>query len=185
MDPRTVAESHYIQAAAKGTLFELRFRLLVGSIHELATEKLDHNLSSVYNAIAEYYSLSPEGVDAKLLLTACQLRNKLLHCDLSRLRTKLNVLSEKSRDGGVARSNIDGMGGSEILAHIAKISAGIDDGQTQISDSSTNRRNDVYGWLLESWRSGDFDEAAQVFDDAIKLLEKLRHEHDDKKADSD
>ena len=174
MNPRLSAEESFAKAAAGAALFELRFRMLIGSLEPVAEEKLDQKLSKVCDDVANHFGMQSEDDDYRLLTNAIQVRNKLLHCDFSKQRKKLDERNPKSRDGQVIRAKVDmAQDNEDFIEFFKKLVAGENVGQESISSTTTKKRNAVYGWLMECWQAGEFDEACETFEEAILVLESL------------
>ena len=168
--PRIIAEARFKLASAEAALFELRMRMLAGTIPGIQDKKIDVNLATVQQRVCQHYHQKISAEEIELLRLACMLRNKLLHCEFSTARDKLDEINPQPqpRDGGVARLDF----GNDLGKTLDMI-AGHDVGQYAVAGTTTRTLRDVFGWLNECQSSGEFDEAASVFARANSLLEQL------------
>lgn len=170
---RELAEQQFKAASAEAALFELRLRLLAGYTHVSAAMPINANLSVVCDQILTSYALSLTDNETQHLKRACQIRNKLLHCEFSSNRKKLNDINPKVRDGGISCVEIDTKSPSTISSHVRAAIAGASPNQKRVSSTNTRTLQDVFGWLLESQSGGDFDESIQVFAEAMQIVLRL------------
>jgi hypothetical protein len=168
MFPRLLAEQKFKSASGEAALFELRMRMLAGGIPGTQDKAIDVKLSVVRDGILAHYAEKIRADETQLLRHACTLRNKLLHCEFSSARQKLETLDPKPRDGGIVRLDF-GSDHQKIFEAIA----GRDVGQRPVAQTKTRTLRDVYGWLNECQGANEFDEASAVFEQANSLLENL------------
>jgi hypothetical protein len=168
--PRVIAEAHFKLASAEAALFELRMRMLAGTIPGIQDAKIDVNLATVQQRVCQHYQQKLTTEETELLRLACALRNKLLHCEFSTARRKLDEINpqQQPREGGLTRLDF----GSDVGKTLDVI-AGRDAGQYAVAGTTTRTLRDVYRWLHECQASGEFDEAARVFSQANDLLDQL------------
>lgn len=175
--PRVIAEQNFTQAAAYAALFELRVRLRAGAIPATANQPIDTNLSNVVDAIIASCQGKLRDPDAEVLKNACRLRNKVLHCEFSSARKRLDPDGNQSRSGGVTR--ISGVTPDNVKSILDQINAGGNAGQQAVAATSTKKHKDVFGWLLEAQGAGEFQIASTLFQQAIAMLERLSDESQD------
>jgi hypothetical protein len=172
--PRIIAEKNFANAAAHATLFELKIRLRAGTISCLADKPIKTKLSEVVDEIITTDSAKLTNQDVALLKTACTLRNKLLHCEFSTVRERLDPSGSQSRSGGVAI--ISGVTPENFMSILNQLNTESHIGQQAVATTETKKHSDVYGWLLESQGSGAFEEASDIFKKALILIERLINE---------
>ena len=170
---RELAEQQFKAASAEAALFELRLRLLAGYVPASAAMPIATKLSVVCDQILETYAQCLSEAEARHLKEACQIRNKLLHCEFSSNRKKLNVVTPKFRDGGVTSVQLDTTNPETVSAKVRAAIAGTGVGQERVSDTNTRTLRDVFGWLLESQSAGDFEESIQTLAGAIQVVSRL------------
>jgi hypothetical protein len=168
MFPRVLAEAQFKLASAEAAVFELRMRMLAGTIPVTQDAAIDVKLADIRDGILGHYQGKVTAEETELIHHACTLRNKLLHCEFSAARRKLEVLNPKTRDGGVLRLDF----GSEP-EKVLEVIAGRNVGQQPVAGTKTRTLRDVYGWLQECQLSNEFDEAAAVFKRVNNILESL------------
>lgn len=170
---QNIAEQCFKAASAEAALFELRMRLRAGAISTTCDLEIETKLAAICNYILNYYKAALHDTDEKVLQRACNLRNKLLHCEFSVARQRLSEINPKARRGGVTMLDVDSLDGAAILNKLHQVKLGRDVGQKAVAHTKTKKLKDVFGWLLETQGAGEFDEAAHVFRDAISVLERL------------
>jgi hypothetical protein len=156
LSPRGIAEQHFKTASAEAALFELRVRLCAGTIAPARDMRIDTSLSVVRDALLEHFKPILGERDVELLQNACSLRNKMLHCEFSAARQRLDEQQPKTRHGGVMKLDV----------------ANPDIAQQSLADTKTKTLGDVFGWLLEFQSADEFKEATTVFQAASAVLDK-------------
>ena len=170
----TVAECAFENASAKATLFELRARLLASTIPAIADLSINTKLGVVLKELVKSYDSVLNAEDKTLLEKACTLRNKLLHCEFSAARQRLDELNPRPRAGEVTELNTSGLDQEATVNNFFLFTQGQDVGQKTVANSKTKSLRDVYGWLWESFLTGEFNEATDIFRDAISVLDQLK-----------
>ena len=161
-------------ASAEAAMLELQMRLCAGTLSDTTNLPIDTNLGVLKDAILEHFKAEMTEEDKELLSRAHQLRNKLLHCEFSAARKRLNESNPRSRDGGITVLPIDeGMSFAQFMGNIQQINEGADVGQKAVADTKTKKLKDVFSWLLECFVAEEFQEAEAVFTRAVSLLERL------------
>ncbi|MEX2673310.1 MAG: hypothetical protein WD294_14500 [Phycisphaeraceae bacterium] len=169
--PRDIAEQNFTQAAADAALFELRVRLLAGAVPSTADRSIDTALAEVISAIIAHFQAKLSETDAQLLRGAARLRNKVLHCEFSSARHRLDPEGTLNRSGGVMK--ISGVTPDNVLSILDQINAGGDVGQQPVAGTRTKKHKDVFGWLLEAQGAGEFTAASHVLREAVTVLGEL------------
>lgn len=170
---RDLGEQDFKTASGEAALFELRLRMLAGNTPVLQDLPIDANLAAVRDALVEQRQSDVSGRDADVLLQACRLRNKLLHCEFSEARKRLDEADPKHRGGGGAQLDVGGLDAAAMSERIAMATAGGDAGLTLLTGTKTKTHRDVYGWLLEMHGANEFQEAGKIFRDATSILDRL------------
>lgn len=168
MNSLAIAESKFKLASGEAALFELRMRMLAGTLTGIQDKKIDISLGELCTTLCQYYEKYLTAEQARLLKLACTLRNKMLHCEFSTARRKLNEINPQTRGGGVSRLDF-GTDVGKVLDAIA----GRDVGQRPIADTTTRTLRDVFGWLQDFHRAEEFAEATSLFEQANNLLNQL------------
>jgi hypothetical protein len=168
LHPRMIAEARFKLASGEAALFELRMRMLAGTIPGVQDEKIDVNLATVQQRVCQHYHQKLTAEETELFRLACKLRNKLLHCEFSAARRNLDEINPQPRDGSVTRLDFE-----DDIGKVVGMIEGHDVGQYPVAQTKTRTLRDVYGWLSECDNFGEFDEATTVFARANTLLENL------------
>ena len=171
--PRAKAEAQFKSASAEAALFELRMRMLAGKTPQLGNKKIDLKLSEVRIDLVNCYSAQLSASEILLLEKACAIRNKLLHCEFSSARKKLDEIAPKARGGAVSQVDVSGLTGDQMAAKFIALTSGQNVGQVQVSDTPTKFLKDVLGWLVECMSENEFVEADSVFTNATAILDRL------------
>jgi len=141
------------RAAAAAASFELKLRLLCDLRPETADKSLD-NLDLVRKEVIRAYGQLLDA-DTQSHLKACvDLRNKLLHQQLSRVSGKLVTLGEELRSAGLW-------------------SVDLTTGEATETERVSTKNGKIYGWMLTSKAQGAFDAAVRVFDQGYKILDAI------------
>ena len=145
---RMIAELHFKATSGEAALFELRMRLCAGTIQSLQDREIDTSLAMVRDAILEHFksALNDENVD--LLKKATVLRNKMLHCEFSTARQKLNEIQPKARQGAIVQLDIAGLDATVVATKVRAITEGHCVGQQLISNTKTITLKDIFGWFI-------------------------------------
>jgi len=167
------AEAQFKSASAEAALFELRMRMLAATIPQVCDEPIDIKLSLVRDAILARYKPVLTADDNNILMKACTIRNKLLHCEFSSARKQLDQLDQKSRGGDVSKIDISGLSGNELCAKIVGAISGANVGQVLVGGTKTKTLKDIFGWLLECQVANEFKEARATFCEATDILNRL------------
>jgi hypothetical protein len=167
------AEAQFKSASAEAALFELRMRLLAGTIPAMSSQPIDINLSQIRDAILTQFQSNLKAGAGNLLTKACTVRNKLLHCEFSSARKHLDQLDPRPRGGGVAKVDISDLSGAELTTKINQAISGANVGQKLVAYTNTKTLKDVYCWLLECSEANEFEEARTTFCKAIAVLVRL------------
>ena len=165
--------NQYKVAAGEGALVELKLRLLADKVPALQKFAHQQRLQDVEAAIVECYGTFLLEADKGTLKTCCQLRNKILHCDFSAAREKLEALGFKPRSGGVRRVDVAGLSGPQIRDKLAAAFANIPGTSEPVAEGMTKAPHSIYGWLLEMGNGGDFQLGANAFRAATAIVDKL------------
>jgi hypothetical protein len=171
--PRAIAEQAFKMTSAEAALFELRMHLRAGAIPATRALPIDSKLSCVLDAFLKHYRSVLSAPEVIIIEKACALRNKLLHCEFSAARQRLNELNPQAHAGGVIALDVAKLDPPAIINKLDQITLGQDTGQSAVANTKTRKLSDVFGWLLESQGAGEFDEAARVFREAMSVLDRL------------
>lgn len=166
-------EPRFRKASAAAAAFELRARIVAGTVPHLATLKIDVSLTRVLDALADHFGEVLTEEDRAVLHRARLLRNKLLHCELSRVRGTLNEASPRTRGPHVHALDVEGLDGPDLVARVRGLGRGEDVGQRAVGETATRTLGDVYGWMAEAGSAGEFEEAADAFERAVQVLAAL------------
>jgi hypothetical protein len=99
-----IAEARFKLASGEAALFELRMRMLAGTIPGVQDDKIDVNLATVQQRVCQHYHQKLTAEEIELFRLACKLRNKLLHCEFSTARRNLDEINPQPRGGGLPSS---------------------------------------------------------------------------------
>jgi hypothetical protein len=152
--PTDVAIESLGYVAYYAGMYEIRLRLLCGRIPGQEETSLDHRLSVVEDTVINPFKglgqISDE--DAKAMLHARQLRNKVLHCDFKVAAAKI----EAAKPGSLSLGQV----------HTMTLATGK---VTRVVDAEGP---DVHGWLLEA-QSGLLAAALEAIEKAIAIAVRL------------
>lgn len=160
-----------MQASASAVLFELRARLVAGTLESASGMKIDTKLSVVVNAIIQNHEERMSDSDSVLLTNAYKLRNKVLHCEFSAARKMLPSTTDSGSEPGVIR--VSGITPENAITTLDKIKSGDNVGQRPVASEPTKTHGDLFGWLLETQQAGDFAASKVVFEAGIAVLDKF------------
>ena len=172
LSPRAVSETQFKAASAEAALFELRLRMTAGTIAAAQHLPIDVNLVQVRDAVLLHFQSELSEEDIELIERATTLRNKLLHCEFSAARQKLNAITPKLREGKVIELPVAGLGHTELAEAIKAMAFGTDIGAQLVSQTKVRTLKDIFGWLLEFQSAAEFKEAESVFVAAINVIER-------------
>ena len=67
------------------------------------------------------------------------------------------------------------MSHTTIVATLEHLAAGGEEGKVHVAHTTTQHLKDALGWLLESFAAGEFEEAAEVFERSMQILDRWRN----------
>ncbi len=174
VSPVAVATQRFKAASGEGAVFELKMRLCAGTIPSIEQLPIDTALGKLREAIVQHFQSRLSAAEQLLLEEACRIRNKLLHCEFSAFRERLDGLTSRSRDGGVmVLTGLDTSDPAAALAKFEQMLKGANVGQQAVASTKTKTLRDVFGWLTECCGAGEFEEASVTFQKACDMLEQL------------
>ncbi len=171
--PSDIFFDQYKAAAAEGAVVELKMRLLADKIPALQQYAHAQRLEDIEKELASHFGDHVSDEERKTLALCRKLRNKILHCDFSEARKKLNELGVETQSSGVKRVSLAGLSQPQMIEKITNAAAGNDGTFNFVANSSTSNAGSVFGWLLEMGTSGDFTQAIDVFGRAVAIVNKL------------
>ena len=171
---RAIAEATFKAASAEAALFELRMRMCAGCIRSIQDLPIDTKLGDVRDAVLSHFHSSLSLRERELLKSATLLRNKILHCEFSSARVRLNEVHSKPRGGGVNELPIPSLAMHEIEARVRAVLEGDDIGQSLVAHTKTKTLRDTFAWLIEFQAADEFCEATSIFATALLLLDRLQ-----------
>jgi len=170
--PRVIFEHQYREAAAEGAIYELRMRLLADKVPELRSAAYGKRLKGVEERILTHFANALSEDEKNALRLSLELRNKILHCDFSAARDRLERLGERTQRGNVKKADIRGLSGAQMAEKIASV-IGESPGTFEYVADSEAGAGRVFGWLLEAGQSGDFTRAVCAFTRAAAIVGRL------------
>jgi len=169
--PKTIAEEQFMRAAAYAARFELTVRLRAGAIPQLEEQPIKTSLGDILKLVIEHYQRVRTESDVSLLNLALQCRNKILHCELSKVKEKLIDAGDGPRSGGV--NKVRNVTPDTVIETLQALIKGQNIGQQPVEESGTKIHRDIYGWLIELYKSGYFESAIVKLRAAIAVIERL------------
>jgi hypothetical protein len=157
--PSDVWVERFARACAFGGVFELRIRMLAERTPALKRDALKADLTPLCRSIVGHYAAKLASEDRALLVALPGIRNKLLHVEFSRAVGRIKPFSEELRDAEVLKADL-------VTGDVVSV------------PQSSTEDGTLFGWLLESARSGAFDSGAELFRRGITLAEMLLSFHD-------
>lgn len=159
MNPSDVFVDQYRVAAGEGAVLELKMRLLANKVPALRPyldEKPEEQIIALFTK-------ELQGNEAEQLRLCRQLRNKVLHCDFARARSKLHELGAPQIRGGVREIQITDPSPKGLVKHLTDALADKPGSFRHVADLTSRSEENVFGWLLELGAAGDFLRAAEIF----------------------
>jgi len=166
----------YRTAAAEGAIVELKLRLLVDKLPALQKYAHQQKLEDIEEAVAKHFGAALSDEDKERLWVCRQLRNKILHCNFSVARAKLEELGVATHGGSVKKLEIAGLSGVQIAAKLKAAKANVPGEFELVANTKTKEAGSVFGWLLEMGNAGDFLHAADAFRAAAIIVDRLAME---------
>lgn len=133
------------------------------SLRAVVHDRLEDEIASLFGE-----HLHP--TEREQLQLCRQLRNKLLHCDFVRARSRLHALGAPEHNGGVRQVELD------LNRDIApQLMTAIENPRASRSvvPMTSKSEADVYGWLLELGAAGDLLQAVSAFQSASATISRL------------
>jgi hypothetical protein len=158
-------------AAAEGAAVELKLRLLVGTIPDLAKYAHQKHLKDIEDDLAKHCSDSLSAEEKETLSLCRQLRNKVLHSDFRAARDKLKELGVETESGGVVKIELSEVTLEEATRKIAAAKEGKEG--VLISGTLSTDAGSVAGWFMEAGKAGDFQKATEAFKRAAAIVDRL------------
>lgn len=171
--PSEIFFVQYKAAAVEGAAVELKLRLLADKIPALQQYAHAPKLEDIETALAEYFGDLISDEEKKTLVLCRQLRNKIIHCNFSVARDKLNELGVETQSSGVRRVGLAGLSRPQMIEKIANAASGNDGTFDFVANSPATNPGSVFGWLMEMGTSGDFTQAVDAFGRAVTIVNKL------------
>ena len=184
MNPSDVFVDQYRVAAGEGAVLELKMRLLANKVPALRPY-LDEKLEDVEEQIIALFTKELQGNEAEQLRLCRQLRNKVLHCDFARARSKLHELGAPQIRGGVREIQITDPSPKGLVKHLTDAVADTPGSFRHVADLTSRSEVNVFGWLLELGAAGDFLRAAEIFRIAHTIVDRLVIAADHPSGDAD
>jgi len=172
MNPSDIFVDQYRIAAGEGAVLELKMRLLANKVLALR-QYLDEKLEDVEEQIIALFGKELQGNEPEQLRLCRQLRNKVLHCDFPKARSKLHELGAPKVRGGVREISIADPSPGGVVQLMTDAVAGTPGSFRHVADLTSKSEVNVFGWLLELGAAGDFGRAAEIFRVACKIVDRL------------
>jgi hypothetical protein len=172
MNPSDVFVDQYRIAAGEGAVLELKMRLLANKVPALRPY-LDEKLEEVEEQIIALFGKELQGNEPEQLGLCRQLRNKVLHCDFPKARSKLHELGAPQVRGGVREIRITDPTPGGLVQHLTDAAAGTPGSFRHVADLTSKTEVNVFDWLLELGTAGDFGRAAEIFRVACGIVDRL------------
>jgi len=173
--------SRYKQAAAAGSVLELKLRMLCEAVPGLAVFAHAQRLEDVEGHVVNHFTDHLSSSEKALLASSRQLRNKILHCDFREARERLKKTGATPESGKVHLIKVDVTTASADQIRTA-LQGGTDSFRA-VADTSSTGEGTVFGWLLELGASGDFELAVKTFQEAATVLDRLAKVHSDQEVE--
>lgn len=157
---------------AEGAVLELRMRLLANKVSALRPY-VDERLEDIEEQIIALFAKELRDKEPELLRLCRQLRNKVLHCDFPKARSKLHELGAPQVRGGVREIKITDSSPEGLVKHLTDAASDKPGSFRHVADLTSKADRNVFGWLLELGQAGDFGRAAEVFRVASRIVERL------------
>jgi len=174
MDIRVQFVEQFKVAAGEGAAVELRLRLLADKLPSLQHLAHAQKLENIEKEVAIHFATKLTKEEKEILALCRELRNKILHCNFSVARERLNDLGAKPQSGCVRKIDLGSMGSSGKLAKLEQ--AILQKQGSLVSEAPTKQPGSVCGWLLEAGNAGDFTAAATAFRNAAAIVDRLAEE---------
>lgn len=171
--PHAIFLDQYKVAAGEGAFVELKLRLLADKIPSLQRYTHAQRLEDIEAEVATHFGDALSEEDKQTLALCRQLRNKILHCNFSSAREKLEELGIKQQSGGIGRTDLAGMNSSDMRTKVKATIAGEPGTSVPVMASPTTTAGSVFGWLLEVGNAGDLLAAANAFRRASVIVDQL------------
>jgi hypothetical protein len=163
--------NRFKRAAAEGAAVELKLRVLAGKVPGLEKYAHQKRLEDIEDDVAKHFGPALTAEEKETLRLCRQLRNKVLHSDFYAMREKLKELGETPGRGGVVKIDLLKPTVAELEKKIQGARAGTEG--TVVADTTSTDAAGVYGWLLEVGQAGDFEKAAEAFEKAAAIVDRL------------
>jgi hypothetical protein len=160
-------------AAAEGAVLELKLRVLANKVSELRAFAHEKNLQDVETPICKHFDHALTEKEKATLARCRGLRNKILHCDFRVARERLVELGGKVEPGNVKKVDVRGLKGARMREKLERAIKNVEGTFEAVAGPKTGPDDDIYGWLLELGRGGDFTEAARVFTETAAIIDHL------------
>jgi hypothetical protein len=170
-NPSDIFIDQYRVAAGEGAVLELKMRLLANKVPRLRPF-VDEHLEDVEEQIITAFAKHLSDTEQAQLQTCRQLRNKVLHCDFPKARSKLHELGAPKVRGGIRQFRFNSQTPEGIAKDLEDAAPGRVAGR-EVADMTSKAEANIYGWLLELGTAGDFQRAADVFRVACGILDRL------------
>jgi hypothetical protein len=151
-------------ASGEAAALELKMRLLAGMVPALQTYAHQRKLGEIETDILKEFDRSLSADEKDTLKLSRELRNKVIHSDFRATREQLEKMRIQTGRARTKKIELPVATKEELSK---KIAGG---GGTPISDLPSG---EVYGWLLEVGRSGDFQKARYAFKNAAAIIDRL------------
>ena len=163
----------YKLASSEGAVLELKLRLLADKIPQLQEFAHAQKLEDIESEISRHFGEALSHHEKSTLGLCRQLRNKILHCNFSVARETLALLGIEPQPGGVRKVDLSLLTATQMAAKTQRAIAGQQGALEYVSMSQTINPGSVFGWLLEMGSAGDFSKAAQAFQEAAAIVDRL------------
>jgi hypothetical protein len=142
------------RACAFAGVFEFRVRMLAERTPPLERDALNMDLDPLRRALVGHYGSKIQPDDRELLIALPAIRNKLFHVQFSKAVGRIKRFDEELKDAGVLKADLE-------------------TGEVVLVPQSSTANGTLYGWLLESARSGAFDSGSELLRRGISVIEFL------------
>jgi len=171
--PHAAFLEQFKRASGEGAVVELKLRLLADKIPSLQKFAHAQKLECIENEVAQHFGQALSDDEKSTLALCRQLRNKILHCNFSAAREKLDELGAQPHSAGVKQVDLRGLTPSQMVAKAKEAIAGHQGTFDYVSELAATTPGGVFGWLLEVGAAGDLLKAAQAFRDAVTIVDRL------------
>lgn len=156
MDRSDTFIDRFGEVAKQAVVYELRLRLLAASHPAIADKALVQQLAETEEAIFAHFAADIQPSEVTNLRASRRVRNKFLHADFAEAANLLRQeLGRTVASGGV-------------------FMASLETGEVTEVNASTTSEGTLFGWLLNGYNGGLFEQAELAFLDAIRVVTRLR-----------